>query len=144
MPLKAGLGLISEAELKDYKIDWALKKKNNVPVLCPKIYTTRTRPLAGEYQVVKGSRFKAAPLDPPIEFQVKSSIPFYLKDLSIPMAVDITGVPGLHRKYTIPEMDIGIVGTTAEFLREELLRLNKTATLDTPMFINKLEPINNG
>lgn len=141
MPLKAGLGIITEAELSDYKVDWALKKKNNTPVLCPKIYTTRTRPMAGEYQVVRGSRFKAVPLDPPIEFQVKSSVPFNLKDLSIPYNQGIIGPHNLMDKYTIPELDLGVVGTTVEILRDELLKLGKNTTPDTPMFINKLEPL---
>jgi hypothetical protein len=144
MPLKAGLGIITEGDLKDYEA-----KRNNCPdssvgALCPKIYTTRTRPMAGEYQVVRGSRFKAVPLDPPIEFQVKSSVPFNLKDLSIPMSVDITGAPELHKNYTIPELDLGVVGTTAETLRDELLKSYKKATIDTLFYINKLEPINNG
>ena len=144
MPLKAGLGLITEYELSEYFGHWNKFSMNKRPVLCPKIYTTRTRPMAGEYQVVRGSRFKAVPLDPPIKFQVKSSVPFNLKDLSIPMSVDITGAPELHKKYTIPELDLGIVGTTAEMLRDELLKLNKKATIDTLFYINKLEPINNG
>jgi len=140
MPLKAGLGLITENELAQYE---EYKNKCPTTTLCPKIYTTRTRPIAGEYQVVRGSRFKAVPLDPPIEFQVKSSVPFNLKKLSMPMDKNITGSIELHKKYTIPELDLGIVGISAEFLREELLRLNKKATLDTPMYINKLEPIDN-
>lgn len=141
MPLKAGLGIITELELSEYFGHWNKFSMNKRPVLCPKIYTTRTRPMKGEYQVVRGSRFKAVPLDPPIEFQVRSSVPFNLRDLSIPMVIDVTGPPGLHKKYTIPELDLGVVGTTAEMLREELLKLNKKATLDTPMYINKLEPL---
>ena len=141
MPLKAGLGIITETELEHYYSLKNLYPETDIGILCPKIYTTRTRPMAGEYQVVRGSRFKAVPLDPPIEFQVKVSVPFNLKDLSIPMKYDITGAPGLHDKYTIPEMDLGIVGTTAEILRDELLKLGKNTTLDTPMYINKLEPL---
>ena len=144
MPLKAGLGIITEEELKDYELVWQSRINSFKQLLCPKIYTTRTRPMAGEYQVVRGSRFKAVPLDPPIEFKVKYSVPFNLKDLSIPTCIDITGSAELHRKYTIPELDLGVVGTTAEMLRGELIKLNKKVTLDTPMYINKLEPINNG
>ena len=144
MPLKAGLGMITEAELQEYQ---DLKNDNPltcVGYLCPKLYTTRTRPMLGEYQVVRGSRFKAVPIDPPIEFQVKSSVPFNLKDLSIPMSADITGSLELHKKYTVPALDLGVIGTTAEILRDELLRSYKKATIDTPFYINKLEPINNG
>lgn len=97
--------------------------------------------MAGEYQVVRGSRFKAVPLNPPIEFQVKYHVPFNLKDLSTPTCIDITGSVELHKKYKVPELDLGVVGTTAEMLRDELLKLNKKATLDTPMHINKLEPL---
>lgn len=144
MPLKAGLGIITEQELSEYFGHWNKFPSATRPVLCPKIYTTRTRPMAGEYQVVRGSRFKAVPLDPPIEFQVKYSVLFNLKDLSTPTCINITGSAELHRKYKIPELDLGVVGTTAEMLRDELLKLNKKATLDTPMYINKLESINNG
>jgi len=141
MPLKAGLGIITEEELDEYIGYWNKFPSKTRPVLCPKIYTTRKQPMSGEYQVVRGSRFKAVPLDPPIEFQVKCSVPFNLRDLSIPMDCDITGNLDLHSRYMIPELDLGIVGTTAEMLRDELLRLNKKATLDTSMYINKLEPL---
>ena len=144
MPLKAGLGIITEEELKEYESHRNDHSLFRALSLCPKIYTTRTRPMAGEYHVVRGSRFKAVPLDPPIEFQVKSSVPFNLRDLSIPMVIDVTGPPGLHKKYTIPELDLGVVGTTAEMLREELLKSYKKATIDTLFYINKLEPISNG
>ena len=141
MPLKAGLGIITEEELEHYYNLKNLYPESDVGILCPKIYTTRTRPMSGEYQVVRGSRFKAVPLDPPIEFQVNVSVPFNLKDLSIHMDTDITGPLEFHYKYKIPELDLGIVGTTAETLRDELLKLNKKATIDTPMYINKLEPL---
>lgn len=140
MPLKVGLGMITEKELQEYPIDWALKKKDNMPILCPKIYTTRTRPMAGEYQVVRGSRFKAVPLDPPIEFKVESNVQFDLKSLTVPMPENNFLYPnGLSKSYTIPELDLGVVGTTVEMLRDELLRSYKKATIDTPFYINKLE-----
>ena len=143
MPLKAGLGMITEDELNRYSRYFTKFPLLDPPVLCPKIYTTRTRRMSGEYQVVRGSRFKAKPLDPPIEFQVKASVPFDLKDLSIPFDDEFIESRNLYDKhYTIPELDLGIVGTTAEVLRDELLKLNKKATVATPYYINKLEPIN--
>jgi len=39
------------------------------------------------------------------------------------------------------EKDLGVKGATFEQLRDELLRLNKKATLDTPFYVNLLEPM---
>lgn len=143
MPLKAGLGIITEDELQEYKIDWLLKGKNNTPILCPKIYTTRTRRMEGEYQVVRGSRFKAKPLDPPIHFKVVEVL-----EVDFSTNLLLTGNSALypsyldHDGYTFPELDLGIKGTKMKMLHDELLRLNKKSTVDTAFYINKLAPIN--
>lgn len=39
------------------------------------------------------------------------------------------------------ESDLGIKNVTFEQLRDELLRLNKKATIETPFYVNLLEPI---
>lgn len=135
--------MITEDELENYDNNRSLWPTEPTTFLCPKIYTTRTRRMSGEYQVVQGSRYKAVPLDPPIEFQVKSSVPFNLKDLSVSMSGFVGGDFDLLKRFTIPELDLGIMGTTAAMLRDELLKLNKKATVDTPMFINRLELIAN-
>lgn len=143
MPLKAGIGITTEDELNDYEshkyphnYDWS-------PKLCPKIYTTRTRRMEGEYQVVRGSRFKAKPLDPPIHFKVvevfevdfNSNLLLVGGSALCPSYLD-------HGGYTFPELDLGIKGTTMKKLHNELLKLNKKATVDTTFYINKLAPIN--
>lgn len=143
MPLKAGLGMITEEELNNYFGHWNKFPLNSCPVLCPKIYTTRTRRMSGEYQVVRGSRFKAKPLDPPIEFRVIESFEIDFESESLLCCGDSVHSSYLSEGgYTFPELDLGIKGTTMKMLHDELLRLNKKATVDTTFYINKLKPIN--
>ena len=142
MPLKAGLGMITEDELNDYVGHWNKFSLNNRPVLCPKIYTTRTRRMSGEYQVVRGSRFKSKPLDPPIQFRVEECY-----EIDFNTSLLMVGGSAVHAsclnssEFTFAELDLGIEGTTTKKLHDELLRLNKKATVDTTFYINKLEPI---
>ena len=142
MPLKAGLGMITEDELREYQDLMNSHPLTAVGCLCPKIYTTRTRRMSGEYQVVRGSRFKAKPLDPPIQFKVEESF-----KIDFTMSLLLVGTSALNPSYlnnephTFPELDLGIKGTTMKMLHDELLRLNKKATIDTPFYINKLAPI---
>lgn len=80
-PLRCGLGLISQGEFELYQSltpDPIIAKDTGLDVspmrrLCPKLFTTRTRPMRGEYVVVEGSRYHAKPVTPEIRFQVKSN-----------------------------------------------------------------------
>ena len=143
MPLKAGLGIITKEELDDYEEHLYPHIPGTPRKLCPKIYTTRTRRMSGEYQVVRGGRFKAKPLDPPIQFKVEESY-----EIDFTAKLLLVGGSAVHpsclndREYTFPELDLGIKGTTPKMLHDELLKLNKKATVDTTFYINKLEPIN--
>ena len=133
-PLRAGLGLITEEELPQ--------------TLCQKIYTTRTRPLSGEYIVVEGSRFKAKPVEPEIRFKVNQTWELSLKHgLIYPWytakAGSVWGGTNILEKdgLLFPELDLGFRGATFEQLRDELLRLNKKATIETPFYVSLLETI---
>ena len=142
MPLKAGLGMISEDALQVYQDHMNSNPKTAVGNLCPKIYTTRTRPMDGKYQVVQGSRFKAKPLDPPIEFRVIESFQIdFESELLLFCGGAVYPTYLSEGEYTFPELDLGIKGTTMKMLHDELLKLNKKATVDTTFYINKLAPI---
>lgn len=132
-PLRSGLGLINNDDLN----------APGMQGLCPKIYTTRTRPMSGEYYVVEGSRFKAKPVVPHIRFKVVTeSAELDLRRGIFKNGNMICGWAIANRNgLTFPELDLGIKGATFEQLRDELLRLNKKATIDTPFFVNLLEPI---
>ena len=127
-PLRAGLGLIPENELPQ--------------TFCQKIYTTRTRRLSGEYIVVEGSRFKAKPVEPEIKFKVGISEEIDLKRGIFKKDDSIIGWAIANRgDLTFPELDLGFRGATFEQLRDELLRLNKKATIETPFYVSLLETI---
>jgi hypothetical protein len=168
-PLRAGLKLITDEDMREYGIFYGSEVKDvilkmhprscpsltdfgyNPDMLCEKIYTTRTRRLSGEYIVVEGSRFKAKPVEPRIEFQVNKTWELSLKhSLIYPWHTMITGsVWGgtqiLEKDgLTFPELDLGIKKVTFEQLRDELLRLNKKATIETPFYVNLLEPVGVG
>jgi len=154
MPLRAGLGLISNEKLREYAVFNGSKVKEAIlkayqqtcksltdiryspEMLCPKIYTTRTHHLSGEYIVVEGSRFKAKPVVPEIRFKVTKVASLNLHDgvATFPPMFDFSW-------KTFPEKDLGVKGAAFEQLRDELLHLNKKATLDTPFYINRLEPL---
>lgn len=130
-PLRAGLELITGRELN----------APGMTGLCPKIYTTRTRQLSGEYYVVEGSRFKAKPVEPRIEFRVTDSCKLDLRNALVISDVGWAKTSILDRNgLTFAELDLGIKGATFEQLRDELLRLNPKATIDTPFYVNRLEP----
>jgi hypothetical protein len=98
--------------------------------------------MSGEYQVVRGSRFKAKPLDPPIQFKVEESFEIDLNTSMLMVCGSAVHASCLNSsEYTFAELDLGIDGTTTKALHSELLRLNKKATVDTTIYINKLEPI---
>jgi len=140
LPLRAGLGLITEDELASRTQDCA--SISRFTVLCPKIYTTRTRPLSGEYYVVQGSRLKAKPVEPRIEFQVRISEWLDLRRAVFMKGGTIIGWAIANRNdLTFPELDLGVRGTTFEQLRDELLRLSPKATIATPFYVNLLERI---
>ena len=151
MPLRAGLGLASSEELAAYNTERARVTPIGVQPptftrLCEKIYTTRTRGMSGEYYVVEGSRFKAKAVEPEIKFEAEPIYILYLQTLSIH---DLNGeyVCSTIRRVnfkghcTFPELDLGYRGATFEQLRDELLKLNPKATIDTPFYVNKLTPI---
>ena len=143
MPLKAGLGMISKDALQVYQDHMNSNPATAVGNLCPKIYTTRTRRMLGEYQVVRGSRFKAKPLDPPIQFKVVESFEIDFESESLLICGDSLHLSYLNTsEYTLAELDLGIDGTTTKKLHSELLRLNKKSVVDTTFYINKLESIN--
>lgn len=109
---------------------------------CPKIYTTRTHPLHGEYYVVEGSRFKAKPVEPEIRFQVTISDELDLRRAVFKKCDSICRWAIADRNdLTFPELDLGVRGSTFEQLREELLHLNPKATIDTPFYVSRLEKI---
>lgn len=158
MPLRAGLGLITSQELDDYYFnDSSFVSK---PILVPKIYTTRKHRLKGEYCVVRGSRFKAKPVEPKITFETEKSFELDLsleaikikgtwvhhellqketKDPIIQKLKDIFNMPAGH---TFPEFDLGYKGATFEDLKDVLLKCNKGATINTPFHVNgRLLPI---
>ena len=143
MPLMAGLKMISKDALQVYQDHMNSNPLTAVGHLCPKIYTTRTRRMSGEYQVVRGSRFKAKPLDPPIQFRVVESMEIDFENNLLMIGGSALYPSYLSRgEHTFPELDLGIKGTTQKMLHAELLKLNKKATVDTTFYINKLAPIN--
>lgn len=154
MPLRAGLGLIGVDELYEWAVFNGSKAKEVIlkshqrscksladityhpELVVPKLYTTRTRPLWGEYYVVEGSRFKATPVDPEIRFRITHVAQLNLQGV-------VTFLPGHEFDFSwkdFPKQDLGYCAGF-DVLRDELLRLNKKATLDTVFYINKIEAI---
>lgn len=142
VPLRWGLGYLRDDDGADEgtsSLDRELLQHNfmcadgSVKVY-PKSYTTRTRKMSGEYYVVEGSRFKATPVEPRIEFQVLRVQELNLK------TVELDGSPLLFAN-TFAEFDLGYRGATFDQLRDELLKLNPKATIDTPFYVNKLTPM---
>ncbi len=118
--------------------DTAAKVEGDRYGYCPKIFTTRTHPLSGEYYVVvEGSRYKAKPVEPEIKFKVTK-----VADLNLHGVISFPPGQEFDLSWkTFAENDLGVKGATFEQLVTELLRLNKKATLDTPCYINRLEAI---
>jgi hypothetical protein len=113
----------------------------------PKLYTTRTHKLNGDYYVVEGSRFKAKPVEPRIEFTAHPVATIKFTDehstLLYRPLIDWHS-PEDQIPSNLPELDLGISGVTFPHLRDELFKLNKNAVLDTIFHINKLERIYDG
>jgi hypothetical protein len=148
MPLRAGLGLIIIKTLQEYNLKRARKKPvNEKPflTLTPKFYTTRTHKLDGEYQVVEGSRFKAKPVEPEIKFTAELIGRINFKKMDdwdgVTEGAFILGHVPKNIKV-IAEDDLGYEGATLENLRDELLRINKKATIDTTFYVHRLWGIN--
>ena len=160
IPLRAGLGHIPpEQNISNYSSAQGFE-------LCPKIYTSRKSPLKGEYVVVEGSRYKAKPVEPRIEFKVEQSFELNLnleavriggtwvhhsllqkKDVIYDdIILKFRGIFNMLEGYSFPELDLGYKGATFEELKNVLLNLNPTETsLDTPFYVNgPLKPIDRG
>ena len=137
IPLRLGLGYLTAEQA-----DEARRKRYGkvAPILLPKLYTTRTHRLNGEYYVVEGSRFKAKPLEPRIEF---TAHPVATIQFNFPPVVEWHSQDD-QIPTNLAEQDLGIQGVTLDHLRAELFRLNKKVTSDTIFHINKLEAISDG
>lgn len=146
IPLRMGLGYLSHIEAApDYNYGHPQDRQ-----LCPKIFTTRTHRLKGEYYVVEGSRYKARPVKPRIEFRVRSVYELNLRDGTVKDQFGLVFpvsefrqfvINGRRFDYTFPELDLGIKGATFEELKKELLRLNPRASEDTTFYVHLLEPL---
>lgn len=154
--LRWGLGLESEKEAKGY---FYTEMTGARELTCPKIFTTRLSQLhfnradprkSPVYNVVKGARYGAKPLDPPIRFQVERSYTLFLKSGTIWSSTPLKGVPEKYSTtwdylnkdgYTFPELDLGFRGATWEMVVKTLLALNKKATVDSQFVVNVLKPV---
>lgn len=143
IPLRWGLGLITAEEAQE-ELDKLYPVNRANFELCPKIYTTRTHKLNGKYYVVTGSRFKAVPLEPRIEFKVDK---YDTWGLSLNTeAIHFNGNSIHHNVlnkygYSFPELDLGVKGSIFLNLKDELLKLNKNADVHKPFYVNRLKPI---
>ena len=137
LPLRWGIGQYTDEQITKFSEMFKPDAPDHPEKYCPKIFTTRTHPLSGEYYVVEGSRFKAKRVVPEIGFKVSK-----VADLNLHGVVSFP--PGQEFDFswkTFPSQDLGVRGATFAQLRDELLRLNKKATIDTPFFVNLLEPL---
>jgi len=134
IPLRLGLEYITEDEAKEAIATKYPQAKHS---LGPKLYTTRTHRLSGDYYVVEGSRFKAEPVEPWIEFTAHPVATIQFSDS--PSIVWQSFHDQLPLK--LPELDLGITGVTFAHLRDELFKLNRNVTADTVFHINKLERV---
>ena len=142
IPLRLGLGYLT-AEQAGAAMKTMYPSQSNFD-FAPKLYTTRTRQLSGDYYVVEGSRFKAKPVEPRIEFTAHpvATIQFADEHLTLLYRPSIEWhSPEDQIPPNLPELDLGISGVTFSHLRDELFKLNKNAALDTLFHINKLERI---
>jgi hypothetical protein len=135
IPLRLGLGYLTaeQADAASEKIKYGIAR----PTLLPKMYTTRKHRLSGEYYVVEGSRFKAKPVEPRIEFTAHPvATIIFSGDHKLDWYSHNDQIP-----INLPELDLGILGATFDHLRDELFKLNKNVTVDTKFHINRLESI---
>ena len=136
IPLRWGLGQYSDEQITKFSEMFKPDAPDHPNKYCKKVFTTRTHPMQGEYYVVEGSRFKAKPVVPEIRFKVTKVAELNLHGV-------LTVLPGNEFDFswkTFPEMDLGVKGATFADLSGELLRLNKKATMETPFYVNLLEP----
>lgn len=152
-PLKAGLGMITSEELYEYAIFYGSEVKAELlkfyqqkcnsltdieyspTMLCPKTFTTRPHRLSGNYHVVEGSRFRN---------QVHSVEP------EIPLTAVCRGQLDLRNRTldgspllfpdSFAQSDLGMRYVTFDDLISVLLKLNKSHTIDTKFYINRLYP----
>ncbi len=154
MPLKAGLEIITEEELREYGIFYGSEVKTellkfhqlncksltdfgyNPEMLCSKIYTTRSHRLNGNYHVVEGSRFRdeVHPVDPEITLTAVCRGQLDLR------ARTLDGSPLLFPDI-LAQADLGIRGATFGDLISVLLKLNNSHTIDTKFYVNRLFPL---
>ncbi len=141
LPMRWGLGYYSEKEIRDILAEGNLVFGNGELPICPKLYTTRTSPLKGEYYVVQGSRFKASALEPRIEFRVDTYCQLDLRNGLVTTDGETwcTLTILARNGYNFAELDLGNKGATFEQLRDELLKLYPKTTIDTPFFVSKLD-----
>lgn len=147
LPLRWRLGQYSDEQMDELFSKFKPDAPDHPKQYCPKLYTTRTHPLSGEYYVVEGSRFKAKPVENEIKFIVTERYQLHLR-LEIIRSDAIFGDPGWRHVslldkngLTFPELDLGIKGSSFLDLKETLIHLNPKLTEDTLFYVNKLEPI---
>lgn len=149
IPLKLGLGYLKETDFPDKRDLYYWSERAGCLVrLCSKLYTTRLHPLKPHltYTVVKGSRYSAKPVG--IEFRVREVWELHLRSKELydysygEIRYGNEGLESLSKDgLTFPELDLGYKYATWDDLVEELLDLNKKATLDMPFYVNKLIPV---
>ena len=151
MPLKAGLGAITQEELHEYGIFYGSEVKAellkfyrqncksltdidyNPEMLYSKTFTTRPHKLNGNYHVVEGSRYRdeVHPIDPEIALTAVCRGQLDLRNRTL------DGSPLLFPD-SFAQADLGIRGVTFDDLISVLLKLNKSHTIDTKFYINRL------
>ena len=156
MPLKAGLGMITQEELREYGIFYGSEVKTELlkfyqqrcksltdidytpEMLYPKIFTTRPHKLNGNYHVVEGSRYRdeVHPVEPEITLTAVCQGQLDLRNRTL------DSNPLLFPD-SFAQADLGIRNATFDDLISILLKLNKTHTIDTKFYINRLFSLDN-
>ena len=141
IPLRWGLGYYSEDNVREILTKENLVFGNGELPICAKIYTTRTKPLKGDYYVVQGNRFKASALEPRIEFRVNMSCQLDLRNGLVTTDGNTWATTEILSRNgrNFAELDFGDMGVTFEQFRDELLKLYPKTTIDTPFFVSKLD-----
>lgn len=154
MPLKAGLEIITPEEFREYGIFYGSEVKAellkfyqqkcksltdieyNPEMLYPKTFTTRSHKLNGNYHVVEGSRYRdeVHPVDPEIALTAVCKGQLDLRNRTL------DGSP-LAFPDSFAQADLGIRNVTFDDLISVLLKLNKSHTIDTKFYVNRLFPL---
>lgn len=155
MPLKAGLGIITAEQLREYGVFYGSEVKAELlkfhqltcksltdidyhpEMLCPKLYTTRSHRLNGDYQVVEGSRYKkddVHPVEPEIILTAVCRGQLDLRNRTIDDSP-------LLFPDSFAQADLGIKNATFDDLISVILKLNKNNTIDTKFYVNRLFPV---